>query len=424
MKQLLLLVLAVFLTSMVFAQNTSNSPYSRFGIGDLQTVQNPRNMAIGGLSVGLTGARDVSVHNPASYMNLDSLSVHFDISVQLTLSRLHEQQEDVNVTANTNSASLGQISFAFPITHWWKSCFGLTPNSNMSYNVTTEFSGDPNLGRYYQNYNGHGGLNQVFLGFALGTNRVAVGANVNYHFGSFTRNTLLSFSDTVLRYPSQTSHSKHIEANGVSFDLGIQYTQPLSSRYQLGFGLRYTPHYALNASRYIESFSITPGGIGDSILPFAPSESGTLRLPDRYTAGLSFERLGRWVLGAEYTMVNFKNYREFSENPNFGQAYTFRVGGELKGRRLDNNFLNRLNYRAGYHYGSKNYVIFQDEEIKQFGVSFGVGIPIRRSFSRVDIAMEFGRKGRASEGQIQENYGRIVLGISAFDQWFIRGKFD
>jgi hypothetical protein len=96
---------------------------------------------------------------------------------------------------------------------------------------------------------------------------------------------------------------------------------------------------------------------------------------------------------------------------------------ELIGRHLDNNFMNRLSYRFGYHYGT-NYVAFENSIRTQFGVSFGIGMPIRRGHSRLDLAVEFGRKGNINDGQIQENYGRIIVGISAFDRWFMRPRFD
>jgi hypothetical protein len=98
---------------------------------------------------------------------------------------------------------------------------------------------------------------------------------------------------------------------------------------------------------------------------------------------------------------------------------------ELMGKRLDNNFMNRLSYRFGYHYGT-NYVDpeFMESQLTQYGVSFGFGIPIRRSLSRIDFAVEIGQKGNMNKGQIQENYGRITIGISAFDSWFVRAKFD
>lgn len=367
-------------------------------------------------------------------MNLDSLMVNFEVAMYAIYSELQEKQPDLEVlSANTNSASLGQISFAFPITSWLKSSFGLTPRTNMSYDVIREDTTDyANVGRRILNNYGYGGLNQVFLGIAAGTNvgksQFSVGANMNYQFGTFTRNSQLIFSDTILMNPvPRTELKKYIEASGFFVELGFQYKQPISNQYQLGFGFTYTPKYKLDATQKSNILRTLPdyNNIMDSLYE-NDTKKGTLQIPDRYTFGLSFERLNRWVVGVEYSMINFENYREFGrKDPDLSNAFTFRAGMELIGRRLDNNFMNRLSYRFGYHY-STNYVDlnYQDSKLTQYGVSFGFGMPIRRSQSRMDFAVEIGRKGNMNNGQIQENYGRIVVGISAFERWFVRGKFD
>jgi hypothetical protein len=379
---------------------------------------------MGGLSVGLVEISSLTSKNPASYMNLDSLMVNFQVSMLATYSKLQEKQQGQEVSMNTNSASLGQISFAFPITSYLKSSFGLTPLSDMGYNVVRERDGGPNVGRYILNNHGNGGLNQVFLGLATGTKQLSVGANFNYQFGTFSRYAETIFADSILLIPRTTELHRYLDATGFFVDLGLQYKQPISNRYQLGFGFAFTPKYNLNASRSILELS-TIHGVGSVDTTFSSdAEKGTLKMPDKYTFGLSFERLNRWVVGVEFTMVNFNNYAEFGyRDSDLSNAHTFRTGLEFKGRRLDNNLLNRMSYRFGYHYGT-NYVAFHDSKLNQYGVSFGLGMPIRRSLSRIDLAVEFGRKGNMNNGQIQENYGRIVLGISAFDRWFVRGKFD
>ena len=419
LKHLTLTLLAVFLANDFQAQNMSHSPYSRFGIGDLQPIKTPRNMAMGGLSVGLVSISDLSSRNPASYMNLDSLVVNFEVTMRATFSRLHESGQ---ASTNTNSAALGQISFAFPITSWLKSSFGLTPSSNISYDVTRETVCE-DMGRQRLRNFGQGGFNQLFFGAALGTRRISVGANFNYQIGSFTRDVHFSFPDTVLQVPTMTEMHTYLDASGFFFDFGIQYKQPLPNNFQLGFGFTYTPKYILNATR---NYHVLSRAINGMIVPIHASddENGTLQMPDMYAFGLSFERLGRWVIAAEYSVVNFGNYREYGHRDlNLSTSSTFRAGLELKGNRLHNDLFNRMSYRFGFHYGT-GYVRHNDREINQFGVSFGFGMPVRRSLSRVDFAIEVGRRGNANIGQIQENYGRIIIGISAFDRWFVRRRFD
>jgi len=441
LKTLLIFLLVTVLAGSLQAQNHAISPYSRFGVGDLQPIQTPRNVAMGGVSVGLSSPLSVTSRNPATLRNLDSLMVNFEVTMHSVMSRLQENQNingvDTTLSARSNRASLGQISFAFPITNWLGAGFGLTPATNMNYNVSREFGhGDTILGMRILNHQGNGGLNQVFFGVGIGTDRISVGANFNYQFGMFTRNTFMSLfnylilGDTVQVQilTATTENLTEVSVGGFFVDLGLQFRQPLSDRFALGLGLTYRPRYSINATRDFVLRSNSGGGVLDTIASEFGAD-GSIRMPDMFTVGLSLERLGRWVIAGEYSFVNFSSYREFERpDPNLGLSQTFRIGMEFMGQPLHSNFMNRLSYRFGAHHGT-SYVAFHNNAITQQGISVGLGMPIARrgfggGFARLDVAVEFGRKGSLNDGQIQENYARIVVGLSAFERWFQRGRFD
>ena len=445
LKTLLIFLLVTVLANVFQAQNHAISPYSRFGVGDFQPIQTPRNVAMGGVSVGLTSPLSITSRNPATLRNLDSLMVNFEVTMHSIMSRLQENVSingvDTTLSARSNRASLGQISFAFPITNWLGAGFGLTPATNMNYNVSREFGqSDTVIGRRILNHQGNGGLNQVFFGVGIGTDRISVGANFNYQFGMFTRNTFLHFVDTFLVIPAPggagwinaattTENLTEVSVGGFFVDLGLQFRQPLNDRFALGLGLTYRPRYNLNATR---NFTLRSNpGIGAEHIDIIAADTldGRIQMPDMFTVGLSLERLGRWVIAGEYSFVDFSNYREFGRpDPNLGLSQTFRMGMEFMGQPLHSNFMNRLSYRFGAHHGT-SYVAFHNNAITQQGITLGFGMPIARrgfggGFARLDVAVEFGRKGNLNDGQIQENYARIVVGLSAFERWFVRGRFD
>jgi len=438
LKTLLIFLFVTVLVNVFQAQNHAISPYSRFGVGDLQPIQTPRNVAMGGLSVGLTSPLSITSRNPATFRNLDSLMVNFEVTLHGIHSRLQENQQingrDTTLSARSNRASLGQISFAFPITNWLGAGFGLTPATNMNYNVSREFGqNDTILGGGMLRHQGHGGLNQVFFGVGVGTDRISVGANFNYQFGLFTRNTFMTlFSYLILGdtafgvLTTTTENLTDVSVGGFFVDFGLQFRQPLNDRFQLGAGLTYRPRYSLNATR--EALLRSNAGVVIDLID-SVSDDGVIRMPDMLTVGLSIERLGRWIAAAEYSFVDFSSYREFGRSdPNLSASHTFRAGMEFIGQPLHSNFMNRLSYRFGVHHGT-SYVAFHNNAIIQQGITLGFGMPLARrgfgaGFARLDFAIEFGRKGSLNDGQIQENYGRIVIGLSAFERWFVRGRFD
>jgi hypothetical protein len=69
----------------LMAQTAVNSPYSRYGIGDIMYNRYSKNMAMGGVSLALREPADVNFLNPASYTSVDTNSFVFTTGVRLGL---------------------------------------------------------------------------------------------------------------------------------------------------------------------------------------------------------------------------------------------------------------------------------------------------------------------------------------------------
>src|SRR5437870_3186044 len=70
-------------------QANINSPYSRYGIGDLQFSGFSRNLGMGGLGIGVATPYNLNVTNPASYAAL-SLTT-FEGGVRGNMTRLKSE---------------------------------------------------------------------------------------------------------------------------------------------------------------------------------------------------------------------------------------------------------------------------------------------------------------------------------------------
>jgi len=66
---LAVLFISVLITS-AFAQD--NSPYSRYGIGDLTSTTNINNRGMGGITAGYTDQLSVNFNNPASFSSFQA----------------------------------------------------------------------------------------------------------------------------------------------------------------------------------------------------------------------------------------------------------------------------------------------------------------------------------------------------------------
>ena len=87
-------------------------------------------------------------------------------------------------------------------------------------------------------------------------------------------------------------------------------------------------------------------------------------------------------------------------------------------------YINRIEYRIGGHYGD-NYLIINGEQIKEYGASIGIGIPMRRTLSKVNLYLDFTRKsGFSSSNYHAEDYLSAGISINLYDFWFLKHKYD
>jgi hypothetical protein len=83
----------------------------------------------------------------------------------------------------------------------------------------------------------------------------------------------------------------------------------------------------------------------------------------------------------------------------------------------------RATYRAGLHFENTGLEI-NNETIKEFGISFGVGLPVGNVFSNVNLGFEIGKRGTTNQNLIQENFFNVNISLSLNDRWFQKRKYN
>jgi hypothetical protein len=216
-----------------YAQNNNtSSPFSRFGLGDLNPNGYGRSSAMGGASLGSRHAVQVNSANPASYTANDSLSFIFDFGVDGTFSNYKSNSG----TRRTNDVNFRYFSLTWPITKWMGAGLGLQPYSDMGYEVG--FSDSlPVIGNTFQRYFGEGTTSKAFFGAAIRPFKgLSVGANLNYIFGRLNKNTLFQFADPAM-YSSTKIESTRLRDFTLTY--GLQYDLRLKENQYLTLGLTF-----------------------------------------------------------------------------------------------------------------------------------------------------------------------------------------
>ena len=84
-------------------------------------------------------------------------------------------------------------------------------------------------------------------------------------------------------------------------------------------------------------------------------------------------------------------------------------------------------YRAGVNFANTGLVV-KNESIKEFGISFGLGLPVgqrsRDPFSNLNLGLEIGKRGTTNNNLIQENFINFNVSLSLNSRWFRQKKYN
>ena len=160
-----IIISAIFAIASVyaFAQSSTNSPYTRFGFGDLSDQIFTSNAAMGGVGHALRSSRHINTMNPASYTSVDSLSFMFDIGFSMKSSNYEEN----GIKSNARNSSFDYLAIQFRLHPRLGMAIGFTPFSTVGYNFSnSNYVSNSNTVSVTNSYTGDGGTNVVFAGHA------------------------------------------------------------------------------------------------------------------------------------------------------------------------------------------------------------------------------------------------------------------
>ena len=265
----------VFLLSFFSAFSQENSPFSRYGLGDLYPQQNISTRGMGGLSAAIADAQSINTLNPASYGYLNLVT--YDIGLTID-ARTLRSANPVNKYNSTNFLP-SYIQLGLPLNRKGATLvFGLRPYTRINYSVEegSKINYD-SLGitdSLHTLYEGNGGLNQAFIGLAkrwgsYGKTNFSIGMNGGYEWGSKYTSTKIdfpadsSFQNWYRSNSTDTTHYGSLFLNpGIMADIKLsKTTNPLTKNvetYDLSIGASGTLEQDLNATRTITraNFSI------------------------------------------------------------------------------------------------------------------------------------------------------------------------
>ncbi|WEK36733.1 MAG: hypothetical protein P0Y53_04395 [Candidatus Pseudobacter hemicellulosilyticus] len=410
---------------------TENSPYSRYGLGDLVPTQNMATRGIGGVSAAYFDQTSINFVNPASYGRLQSTIL--DIGVEWNTRTL--KATDPVRKFNSYSPNISYVQLAFPIKKngGWGINLGLRPITRINYKITDQDSlyrpGFTDTLDVNTLYEGSGGTYQAHVGtgFRIARNFTA-GINVGYTFGSKDYSTKTTLVDTSTFY-YKSNHQRRTSYGGFLFNAGLQYVAKLNKSTFLQMGVYGNLEQNFNAKEdyRVHTFEYNANGGIDTIDNASRQDiDGKIKYPASYGAGLILNKPGKFLIGVDYVMQKWSDYRFYDQKDLVDDSWELRIGGMLAPSGGKTYWTN-VGYRAGFNFG-QDYIFVNEKELKKWGMSLGVALPMRKpaytnQFSVINITAEYGQRGN-NDNPIRENYFRLGVGFSLTDIWFLKRKYD
>lgn len=424
-KFILILFLTLAFSTFSFAQIRISSPYSRYGIGDLQTVHSVYSSGMGGLNIALRNPSYINMNNPASYSSFDTNSFVLDMGIISTFSQL---KTNIVTQEYTNHTSLGHVLLGFPVTRWCGVSLGVIPFSKSGYQVKTSDTIINSDKTFTERFTGSGGVNQAYLGVSFKPfKNFSFGANLGYLFGTIYKDRAVERPDDAYSFNVRVKND--VSVGGIFMNYGLQYQIFLKNDYVLTLGSKFNLPMNVNAKqtllaeRYSGQEEEDVISIKDTLVNIA-EEKGKIYMPLTLGGGLTFAKKNIWMAGAEFEWQNWKKFKSFGESDEIGNSFIVSAGGEYTPKIASlTSYFKRINYRAGFRF-SQSYYELRNSKINDFSVSIGAGFPLSKTRSTLNFAFEAGKRGTVSNNLLQENYFRLVFGISFREFWFFRPKLN
>ncbi len=448
MRRLLFLIAFIVLGSSSFAQITSNSPYSSFGVGEEGGLDHA---AISGIGNSLGTAIDsftLNYYNPASYNSLSTGNPLFSMGISTKISNFSEGA----LNSYSTISGIQHFAFGFKVKRYFGMAFGLKPYSRRGYSFANYTVFDEDSVKHH--YSGAGGINELFLGlssnvFKLKNTELSVGGNVGYLFGSIQNQRASTLVNDGVDITGAVD-LETIRAKSFHYDLGMYFTHRFNKSNEIMLTAIVDPAQKLNTTYTYGRFystDVEDTKIYDTLF-YTEAVKGRIQSASRFAYGLrytisrnantdeSVKLNSALTFHASYTMSNYSKFSNpfDSSGSNYlnSTKYTFGLEYVPETHFIENKpttkMYERMRYRVGAYYGLLPYQT-NGMQVKDFGTTFGIGLPIvvKNSLSSINFGFAIGQRGTGDQQLLSETYYGINFGVTISpigDNWFIKRKLN
>jgi len=392
----------------VEAQTGTSSPFSIFGIGEIETRDFGRTLGMGNVGIGYQSENFLNRRNPAALSGIDTLRFILDVSAAFKLSEFHTSADK----HLTNNFSFKNLAIGVRVTKGWTTSVGLGPYSNVGYQLKkpveivgandyldSDFSGSGGVNKFYW-----ANAYELFRGFSLGVTS-------SYIFGNISHNEDLDIISIKNTY----------SINKMYFDFGAQYTRWFGQFTNVTVG----GIYGYKSNMAIQRTQTITSNTGTDRNQRRPDIK--TYVPESYGAGFSILRNktnSEWILAADYLYRNWSVDDSRHKTLTNADSHIYSIGLQLTpNNKYPEKRIQMMRFQIGATY-NQSYLKVNGYQLEDYSLSLGVGIPVvsqrQQTLSYVNLSAIIGESGTGQRGGISERYILFSVNLSLIERWFAK----
>ncbi len=381
---------------------------------------------MGGIGAAMRDNSTIYISNPASYSSLDTNSFLFDFGIDYGNNYISDGASEFS----SDDINFDHLIIGFPISKGWGVAAGIVPLTNGYYKISEsvvegDLDYDPLTGEYNSYHAGEGGFSNFFLGSGINLNKnFSAGVNMTILFGQVKRTNQFDFTGTEYYNVFNNNSTEKLQLGGINFNYGIQYSASLKNDYFINVGASLSSNKNFKTKYEHISFRYTAYNTTDTI-SYISDEINKTYIPGTLNLGIAFGKKYKFTTGVDYVSTKWSDSKIPGSVGYAADTRSILFGAEFIPDMFSNySFLKRVEYRIGGHVGD-NYLIINGEQIKEIGASVGIGLPMRRTFSKINLYFDMTRRsGSLVNGLHSENYYSAGISLNLYDLWFVKRKYD
>lgn len=392
------------------AQNMT-SPYSVYGIGNIEHRLYNRTSGIGHTGLALRSGGWLISNNPASIAGLEKSFYLFDLGLA---GKSVQYLGDPIEPGGRNNLDFGakRAAFAVKLTNNWASSIGFRQFSNVNYKYQGNLSVEGSPEKFAVDYEGDGGLNNFYWTNAISIKKnLLLGVNLSVISGSINRTEFMvdQSIDRLIETKVQDFYSN------VRLEYGMIYTIPLNKKWQFSLGGRFNAKTDISPERTVTVKENNVVLVDEELVDANP-----FQLPLSYGVGIALTKSNSFTIAADYTADKWKALNVKGSGWSLVNSQRFSGGIEIS--KLVERW-DRAPARKYFQLGAfvdNSYLSVKSHQLNEFGVTLGYGSNYRSLL--YNLSLEIGQRGTISDGLIKENYFQVTIGLSYRDFLFSKGK--